>query len=210
VVVVAVVALGANYYTMYRPVRHAKGRIAKAVASRHWRAAEAECLGAARADPWWSEPWEILAELAYRRWLYSPSPEARRVFEQAVSQALKRHPRSSRLHHRHGDWLMNMHAIQRDPLLAQQATRAYEQAVRLYPHSNLLHAQLAWAYHLCGRAREAQAHAKEALALDSLTPHQELKLAQQRLVDGYLRPDAPGQGMSAEQMMVRLRKVNNR
>ena len=62
------------------------------------------------------------------------------------------------------------------------AVQAYTRAVEYYPNSGMLHAQLAWACHVTGGEEEARRHAEEALRLDALMPHAELKLAQPTVV----------------------------
>ena len=58
----------------------------------------------------------------------------------------------------------------------------------------MLHAQLAWACHVTGDEAEARRQADEALRLDALMPHAELKLAQQRVVADYLVDSQSGDG----------------
>ncbi len=99
--------------------------------------------------------------------------------------------------------------------LGAEAVQAYARAVELYPHSGILHAQLAWACHVTGAEEQARQQADEALRLDALMPHSEFKLARQRVVADYLAElSPPGRGErtaeSAEQLMQRVRKVKNR
>jgi tetratricopeptide (TPR) repeat protein len=66
-----------------------------------------------------------------------------------------------------------------------EAIRYYEAAVQRYPHSNLLHAHLAWVHHLAGNTDDARQSAARALELDERTPHQDQKLSSplQRIAD---------------------------
>jgi hypothetical protein len=87
---------------------------------------------------------------------------------------------------------------------ATRAVHAYRQAVLLYPNSNILHAQLAWALRLAGEQPAARREAAEALRLDRLVPHPELKLEAQKLVGVVPRPGLP-QDAQAEQIVHFLR-----
>jgi tetratricopeptide (TPR) repeat protein len=202
---VSVLLLAACFFTAYRPVLAAHRHIANAMQSSDWQAAERECRAATEADPWWSEPWELLADLAYQRWQAAPSRGNLQEFELFATKASDADPHSSRLHRRCGDWWLQMFRRSGAAELGQRAVAAYRRAAELYPNSGILHAQLAWALHSTGQAEEAAAQAEQALALDQLTPHEEYWLRNQQLVGApptLAGSEAPA---NAEQMMLKLR-----
>lgn len=202
----ALLLAGACYFTMYRPVLTARGYLADArlrIWDRQLRATE--LWAAAAADRWWARPCEDLAMLAVAGWIEEPSARGLDAFEAAMAESLDRDRDSNRLHWLHGDGLLRMFEQDRQPLLAHRAVAAYRRAVALYPNSNVLHAQLAWAWHLTGNHRLARQEAEEALRLDGLIPHEELKLANRRLVGPGLGDAAE----TAEQRMLFLRKANH-
>src|SRR5690606_8301807 len=60
---------------------------------------------------------------------------------------------------------------------------AYEAAVKCYPNSAFLRAQLAAVYDELGRTDQARTAADEAARLDALCPHEEQKLEKRMLYD---------------------------
>jgi tetratricopeptide (TPR) repeat protein len=213
VLALAVLLLAACFYTGYRPVLAAHKHITNAMSSRDWREAEREYQAATVADPWWAEPWELLADLSFQRWRQSTDSTARRVnleqFEQFSETARNSDPHSSRLHRRCGDWLLEMYQRTEDGELGGQAVDAYRRAVELYPNSGILHAQLAWALHLIGLDDESAEEAERALALNRLTPHEEYWLQNQQLTGSPPIETSSGPP-TAEQLMLKLRKSDKR
>ncbi len=206
--VLTLVLLATCFATGYRPVLAAHRYIASAMSSRDWRAANDAVQSAALVDPWWAEPWELLADLAFQHWQSNPSSSTSQTVQQYALAALTLDPQSSRLHRRHGDWLLEMFLQSGESGMAQQAAAAYRQATQLYPNSSILHAQLAWVLHLSGQDRAAAEEAAEALRLNELTPHQEHWLQNQRLV-GSPPPEVTSlRSPTAEQLMLKLRKSN--
>ncbi len=199
--------LAACFYTGYRPVLAAHKHITNAMSSRDWREAERECQAASVADPWWAEPWELLADLSFQRWRSSPTRDNLEQFERYSGTARGADPHSSRLHRRCGDWLLEMYQRTQDGELGGQAVDAYRRAVELYPNSSILHAQLAWALHLIGMNDESLEEADKALALNRLTPHEEYWLENLRLAGS--QPSETSNGPpTAEQLMLKLRKAD--
>ncbi len=165
---------------------------------------------AADADPFSPEPWERAGELANEIWVQSGEHSFEELFRVAVRENLARNSRSSNAHMLVGhQWLAAYRRFGKRDYL-DQAVGYYGIAVKLYPNYNLGRAQLAWALHLAGEDKRAKVEADEALRLDSLNPHQEQKLARQRLFDATpsdaTQPAPPGD-RSAEQM---LRELRNR
>jgi tetratricopeptide (TPR) repeat protein len=172
-------------------------------------------LAAATADSWSAEPWEILADLRSRRWLATPDQPHLAAFFTSQNGLLERNRHASQVQRRCGDRLLEMYAASQLAELGTAAVQAYTRAVEYHPNSAMLRAQLAWACHATGNEDEARRQADEALRLDALMPHAELKLANQRVVADYAIDSPPGQGpgrpnSNAEQLMLRLRKVKDR
>jgi hypothetical protein len=207
--------VGACYVTMYRPVLAARQDLEESREVTTAAAAKRALTRAVAADPWWGEPWEFLAELESRQWIAASSDERLAAFFASRDGLLARDRDSSRVYRLCGDWLLEMFAASKRADLGAEAVHAYTKAVELYPHSGILHAQLAWACHVTGAEEQARKHADEALRLDALTPHSEFKLARQRVVADYLAESSPPARdertvESAEQLMQRVRKVKNR
>jgi hypothetical protein len=78
--------------------------------------------------------------------------------------------------------------------------RAYRRTIELHKGNAFYHAQLAWAYHIVGKAQAASQEADLALKLDSGMPHEELRLANQNLIEGMRVSE-----ISAERRMQLLR-----
>ncbi|MHB8970199.1 MAG: O-antigen ligase family protein [Pirellulaceae bacterium] len=211
---------GACYLTMYRPVLAARQCLGEAQRTTSMAASERSMVAAAEADPWWGAPWEMLADLRSQRWMATRDESHLQAFFACQDALLERNRHSSSMERRCGDWLLEMYAASRRADLGALAVRAYARAVELYPNSGILHAQLAWTYHVTGDQEGARRHAEEALRLDALTPHSELKLVHQRLVADFLlapgggdepRHDGPAPtGWNVEQWMQQLRKVKDR
>ena len=67
---------GTCFMTMYRPVLRAQQYLGEARRVTSESASERLILAAVEADPWWAEPWEMLADLRSRRWLATPDEPA--------------------------------------------------------------------------------------------------------------------------------------
>ena len=204
----------ACYFTMYRPVLAAREKMAESRQARSEAASETLVLAAAEDDPWWGEPWELLAQLYAEKWLASRDERTMERFLASERAFRERDRAASRVDRRCGDWFLEMYVSSRDVELGQQAVAAYERAVATYPNSGLFHAQLAWACYLTGDSGRARQEAEEAARLDQLMPHAEMRLSQQRLTAdqaaGALGMAAPeGSHHSAEQIVDFLRKIKD-
>ncbi len=212
----AVVGLaGACFLTMYRPILAARQELDKAHEAVSKAVADRALERAAAADPWWADPWEMRAELESELWIANGSDSQLALFFAARDGLLERNPSSSQVYRRCGNWLLEMYAVSGRADLGEQAVEAYGTAVRLYPCSGILRAQLAWACHVTGADQLAREQAEEALRLDALNPHLELKLARQRVVGDYLDASGPADGgerpmETAEQLMQRVRSATSR
>ncbi len=216
--VVAVLLLPLGYLTLYRPVlagHEYTAYLAEAVA-RNYSASQVVPLSrrAAEADPWWGEPCENWADALHQQWIARPSPWLLAEFDEAVAVAQQRNGHSAGLARKEGDWLITMYTTSSQRELLERAVEAYSRAVRLYPNSSLLHAQLAWACYLLGESDRAEREADEALRLDQLMPHVELKLQYQVLsgleavrVDGGAAPSVGGG--DPEQLMRDIRNTRS-
>jgi hypothetical protein len=204
----------ACYFTMYRPVLAAREKMAESRQARSEAASETLVLAAAEDDPWWGEPWELLAQLYAEKWLASRDDRTMERFLSSERAFRERDRAASRVDRRCGDWFLEMYVTSRDGELGKQAVAAYERAVASYPNSGLFHAQLAWACYLTGDPGRARQEAEEAARLDQRMPHAELRLSQQRLTAdqaaGVLGMAAPqGSHNSAEQIVDFLRKIKD-
>ncbi len=209
------VLLPSCYLTMYRPVLAAHELYAEALETSNPQELAERCLAAAQADPWWADPYETYAELLCRQWIEAPSDERLAAFDAAVGNLLQRDRHSSLLYRRYGDWLVQMYLVSGQTKLLDRAIEAHRQAVALYPNSNLLHAQLAWDYYLAGDLGRANDQASEALRLDNVLPHEELKLKHRKLVGGEEVSSKGGHGITseganAEQRMREIRSARER
>ena len=121
--------------------------------------------------------------------------------------------RSSAAYEDFGNWLLASFRKTNDGGQLREGIRAYRQAVELYPNSSLGHAQLAWALHLAGDLTGSSREAEEALRLDALNPHQEIKLGALKINDPALNASgilpATDAG-NAEQLMLKLRNAKKK
>ena len=200
------------YLTMYQPVLAARALYAQALETKSLEASSAKCLAAAAADRWWADPYEMVAELLCRQWIADPSDSRLSEFEQVLDALLKRDCHSSRLYRVCGNWWISMAVSSRRQDLLPRAIEAHTESVRLYPNSNILHAQLAWDFFLAGDIANAQREADEATGLDERLPHEELKLKHQQLAGGDALViqgggKAAAAGASAEQRMQDIRSA---
>jgi len=212
-VVVGLLAAGALslvvacFFTLYAPVLRCRAKLDEGLAllrSAHFAEAEAAFRESAEADRFSPEPWVNLATLYHSVALESGTAEALSRFEDALAEALQRNPHAHTLRREAGDWRLALFARWGDRRQWDEAIGAYTGALQLYPNYAMAHAQLAWAYHLGGKAESARGEAAQALRLDALNPHREKKLSQQRLYDPASKTAEPPE--NAEQTMQRLRK----
>jgi tetratricopeptide (TPR) repeat protein len=207
--VLAVAPLTLCYATAFRPVlRRAVlvdegGRLAQQ--GRYERAAEAY-RQAAQADPYSPQPWRLLANLAYHRWLERGLPRDLGQFGEFAREALSRDQRSKRFRRELGDRWLRAFRVSRQTKHIHLAVDAYRRALELHPNDSSMRAQWAWALRLAGEPEAAAQQAAEALRLDSLNPHSERKLASQQVYDGQQRGDraAPLGAGNAEDLMQEL------
>jgi tetratricopeptide (TPR) repeat protein len=202
--------LAACYLTMYRPVLHAR-RYLSDPGGPAGSVRPESVLQAAAADPWAADPWELLVERACREWIRDPTLERLAAFDQAAGRLLDLNRQSSSARRFCGDLSLEMFAASSDPALMARAIAFYRQAIERYPHSNILYAQLAWSCYLAGEIAMARQAAETALQLDSLLPHQELKLRNRTLVGQDLAPTtgAGSAELNAEQIVDRIRKTSD-
>ena len=164
--------------------------------------AELRLNEAALADPLSSKPWEHLAALRLGQLLVEPTERNWDSFRQATDEVVRRNRHWAPLHRQIGDW--HQAVAERSPVLRSRAQermiRAYLRTIELHNGNAFYHAQLAWAYHVVGKAQAASQEADLALKLDSGMPHEELQLANQNLIEG-MRVSK----ISAERRMQQLR-----
>lgn len=176
----AAALLAANFLTVYSPVLESQASLVRgrslSVQGRP-DAAVAAYQEAARQDPYDPTPWMHLAQLFHQMYLRDGGPAAWDRFEQAVSEARARDPRSPSLMTRVGNWYLEAHRESGDPRHAEAAQQAFQRAAELAPQGAIEHAQWAWASFLAGDEQTAAAQAEKALRLDASHPHEERKLA---------------------------------
>jgi tetratricopeptide (TPR) repeat protein len=165
--------------------------VGKIAAARH------ELERAAADDPWSPQPLRHLAHLELHAWAVSRQAADWNRFAAAAESYRARDPRHHLQHTDRGNWMLMAWRISGDRAHLQAAIEAYQQAVVWYPAQALARAQLAWALHLGGRRSEAHFAAQEAVRLDALHDHRELKLVNQMVYDP--QPDAPLFQRKAEQ-----------
>jgi hypothetical protein len=205
--IAALLLLIACQQTMYGPVLAAQGQLGQGMQySARGQATDAETAfhAAAVTDRYDPTPWFYLAGLHQHQWLAAESERTAREFERCVGTAVSLNRRAFSLRRQIGNWRLALFRRWNRTEHMKAAIEAYSDWVRLYPTSNLGHAQLAWAHHVAGDAGAAAREAKEALRLDSLTPHRERKLGMQQVFDS----DASAIPTSdAEQLMQFLRSA---
>lgn len=184
-----VVLLAACYLTGYQPTIVARTYLQRAYAG------EGNVLDsvrkAAEADPWATEPRDLLADLLQQQWLAQPNADTLADFDRAVDRTLVRAPRSASLNHKFGLAYLECFARSPEQHLLDRAIRLLESAVSLYPNSCQKRADLAEAYLLAGDRAGYEHERDEALRLDSLTPHSDKKLKdeqRERLARTILAP----------------------
>lgn len=210
----AILCLG----TQYQPVLNS--RLSMRIAMHHLQAgetaaAERAAQAAAAADPWSQDPWRLLAELHFQRFLAQPTEDEWTQFSTAADALLARIPRHHGQHFQRGNW--HFLAWQRGqaaglPANGQSqrlstALASYRAALVRYPNQALYHGQLAWALQASGDTQAARAAADRAKALDDAMPHADQKLAGRRIADW--QPAAASQRLvrpeTAEQTVQNLR-----
>ena len=170
--------------TAYRPILERRAAEDEALALQqrgHSVRAEQALLTAAREDPWSHEPWQKLAMVRHYRWLATRDPHDYSQFRQAAAEALARCGHSSALNRQFGNLALTMYRLDPRPELLQDAVMFYEESVKLYPNSNILRAQLAWAYRVAGETGRSLAEADHAWELDHQNPHVEQALKNQTI-----------------------------
>lgn len=179
----------ACHLTAYEPVikcRQALLMTARAENSREKSPGtyEANLARAAQADPWSSEPRQMLASLEYMLWERRFTGDSLTDFERAMQQAIEAQPKSSAVWTKKGDWYWSIGLRLRDVSSARNkaaefakgALEAYQRAAELYPNHALIRAKLARSLQESQQDASASREAAEALRLDDLTPHTDQKL----------------------------------
>ncbi|HLJ11581.1 MAG TPA: O-antigen ligase family protein, partial [Planctomycetaceae bacterium] len=132
--------------------------------------AEREFRRAANADPYSPEPYRLLSQLAFQRWLASDVRQMNEFKRSAAWQreAVARNPRFTEeyraLGHLYLAKLSHTGAVED----AAAAAQAFERAVALYPNSAAAQSELAEALWKVGRMNEARLAADRACELDAI------------------------------------------
>ena len=165
------------------------------------------------SDRWNPDRWRAQATEQLEAWLSSPNVATFSRFEQSAAQMLKLDSQSNRSHRQIGLWYLLASKKEADQAHLQRAVEALQRAAELYPSSSMAHAEYAWSLYLAGDVQHAGEEAAEAVRLDKLNPHEELKLGRRRLFDEPSRVDFAGiprispVGANAEQCMSRVLRV---
>ena len=170
----ALILLAACFFTGYQPTIVARTDLQRAYAGEG--NVRDFAVEAAEADPWATEPRELLADLLHQQWLAQPNTETLAAFDQAVNETLVRAPRAASLRYKFGLAYLECFARSPNQGLVTRAVRMLEAAVSLYPNSPQRRADLAEAYLLEGNHDGYERERAEALRLDSITPHSDKKL----------------------------------
>jgi hypothetical protein len=218
-------------WTEYQPVLNSRLQMRRAVEhlqAGETAAAEKAALAAAGADPWSPEPWRLLAELHFQRFMAEPYEATWSQFVAAADEFRRRNPGHHGQFFLRGNWyflawqrgqvfstpLSDVPERSRSqPARLAAALEAYRQASDRYPNHALYYGQLAWALARSGDQPAARQAADRAKALDDAMPHADQKLARQRIADWqpssssaqrHTRPE------TAEQTVQNLRKTSTR
>jgi hypothetical protein len=131
----------------------------------------------------------LLADLYYRKWQATRSPDDLNRLADAAGEAIARDPKAVTFHQRQGQCWLAIFRATGDENDRDTALRHAVRAVHLFPTSSEAHAALAWLYHVAGRRAEAQDEAAESLRLDSLNPHEDRSLEHVKFTDPSLPDD---------------------
>jgi tetratricopeptide (TPR) repeat protein len=187
IAVAVLAALIGCYYTEYLPVNCGRVLLMEAIAKRngnHLKEAESLHEQAIAADPWSPDPWRSLAEMRLAAWLGLPREQRLwREFEDALRKYTQASPHHYSMYEQQGGWLLLASRRIKSRERLQEAAEAFEKAIKCYPNSAFLHAQLASVYAEQERTADARREADEAARLDALCPHQEQKLEKRVLHD---------------------------
>ena len=162
------------WYSAYAPVSGCRRAIARAYATPARATPQLEA--AAKADSLSSEPWQLLAGMAYSRWSKSHQPSDLELFERANDEQTKRRPRSSAMWREHGERWLAIFESQGTTQAAAHAVEAMKRAAKLYPNHAMTHAWLALSQAASGDREAAIKNARRAVELSSTTPHADQKL----------------------------------
>ncbi len=197
-----VAALIGCYVTEYQPVLQGHMKVLEAAATREQavrdpsRASQVTALiaDAIAADPWAPMPRRMLADFRLRQWLTQQNQRNWGPFLDAMADYEKSSPHHFAQHEERGQWLLLAARKVKDPERLQLAAKAYAAAIKCYPNSAILHAQLASLLAEQGQVEDAKREADEAKRLDDLCPHVEQKLEKRVLYDPPPSPRAAGTG----------------
>ncbi len=106
-----------------------------------------------------------------------PSPEAIAQFKAANDNALRLTPRTSGAQQARADMSREAYLRTQNPDDLRDAVDHYQRAVELYPNHAMGRALLARALEEANEHEHAADEAKEALRLDGITPHADMKLS---------------------------------
>jgi tetratricopeptide (TPR) repeat protein len=191
-------------------------------------AAEKAAHAAADTDPWSPEPWRLLAELHLQRFMAEPSENVWSEFVTSADEFRRRNPGHHGQFLLRGNWYFlawqrcqrisvptrdyaGLHSSQ--PARLAEALASYREASNRYPNHALYYGQLAWALAASGDLPAARQAADRAKSLDDAMPHEEQKLARQRIADwqwSSLPTQRNSRPETAEQTVRNLRTTGTR
>ncbi|PQO36535.1 O-antigen ligase family protein [Blastopirellula marina] len=136
------------------------------------------------ADPYGAEGPQFLANAYFQAWKTRPDPPFIAGAKEAAAETLRRSPRSATVQ----NWLANnywqLYQKYQDPAVLQLAIERQQQACRNFPTRGYFHAELAQMYAAAGQKEDAAKEATEALRLNEMHDHSELKFENRRFDDG--------------------------
>ena len=132
---------------------------------------------AARIDPNAIEPRQSLFAIRMQQWMQSPNESNWKALQNARAELIRVNPQSSNLREFIADQEAAGFIMTRDAGLGELAKQDFEQAIRFYPNNARLRGNAAIFHHELGDDEGLELHGRQALQLDSQTPHADQKLA---------------------------------
>jgi tetratricopeptide (TPR) repeat protein len=180
-------------YTEYWPIMNSHVLLSDAAQERRYESASEMFDRAVAADPWSPDVKRARAEFHVNVWQYGKTLQKYWTpFKKSMLAYEQSSPHHFTQHEQRGKWLLAAARRVRSPEHLAEAAAAYEAAVRCYPNSAYLHAQLAFLYAEQDRTADARREAEEAARLDALCPHVEQKLEKRKLYDPHWIIDKVG------------------
>ncbi|TWT39162.1 O-antigen ligase family protein [Blastopirellula retiformator] len=135
-------------------------------------------------DPYSAEGPQLLANSYLQHWKQRPDPPIVAGAKQAAEETTRRSPRSATLQNWFANQYWELYQKYQEPEILALAIERQEAACRNFPTRGYFHAELAQMYAAAGRKADAAKQAAEALRLDGMHDHSELKFENRTFSDG--------------------------